>query len=74
VKRVKADRIAGPMARLIPVLLLTAFAIYVVWSDLTSTEPVDQLTWLIDIVIVALAAWSWISFLTRKRPGNSHDD
>jgi hypothetical protein len=62
------------MARLLPILLLTALAVYVVWSDATSTEPVDQLTWLIDIVIVGLAAWSWISFLTRKRPEQDHDD
>src|SRR5688572_18246411 len=62
------------MTRLVPILLLTALAVYVVWSDATSTEPVGQLTWLIDIVIVALAAWSWISFLTRKRPEADRED
>jgi hypothetical protein len=56
------------MTRLVPILLLTALAVYVVWADSTSTEPVDPLTWLLDIVIVGLAAWSWISFLTRRRP------
>ena len=54
------------MARLVPIVLLTAFAIYVVWSDVTSVEPVDTPTMVIDAVIVSLAAWSWISFLRRR--------
>ena len=61
------------MSRLLPILLLTALAIYVVWSDSTSTEPVDPLTLLLDVVIVALALWSWISFLLRKRPDASRE-
>lgn len=62
------------MARLLPILLITALAIYVVWSDSTSVEPVDPLTWMVDILIVGLAAWSWMSFLTRKRPGACQDE
>jgi cell shape-determining protein MreD len=56
------------MARLLPILLLTAFAVYVVWADATSQEPVSELNWLIDAVIVGLALWSWIGFLRRKTP------
>ncbi len=62
------------MARLLPVLLITAVAAYVVWSDSTSVEPVDPLTWMVDILIVGLAAWSWISYLTRKRPDAGQSD
>ena len=56
------------MARLLPILLLTAFAVYVIWSDVTSDEPVSDLNWLIDAVIVGLAVWSWIGYLRRQRP------
>ena len=58
------------MSRLVPIVLLTAFAVYVVWSDSTSVEPLDTPTMVIDAVIVSLAAWSWISFLR----GKSRDD
>jgi hypothetical protein len=54
------------MARLIPIILITALAVYVVWADSTSEEPVSALTWIVDAVIVGLALWSWISFLRRK--------
>jgi hypothetical protein len=47
-------------------MLLTAFAVYVVWSDATSDESLTTIEWLVDAVIVALAAWSWISFARRK--------
>jgi hypothetical protein len=55
------------MTRILPVILLTIFAGYVVWTDATSVEPVSTIGWVIDAVTVALAAWSWISFLRRKR-------
>jgi hypothetical protein len=55
------------MSRLLPKILLTAFAAYVVWDDMTAEEPVSTLGWLIDAVIVGLAAISWLSLL-RKNP------
>ena len=55
------------MAPLIPKILLTLFAAYVVWADVTSEEPVSTLNWVIDAVIVGLALTSWLSLL-RKKP------
>ncbi len=56
------------MARILPILLLTAFAGYVIWADVTSEEPVSELNWLIDAVIVGFAIWSWIGYLRRQQP------
>ena len=55
------------MSRLLPILLLTGFAIYCIWTDAQSVEPLSSLDWAIDIVIVGLALWSWISFAREKR-------
>lgn len=54
-------------ARALPVALITLLAVYVVWADSTSDEPVDALTWAVDAAIVGLAGWSWISFLRPER-------
>lgn len=54
------------MTRMLPILLLTAVAVYVIWEDTTSIEPVSDLNLVIDVVIVGLAIWSWVSFLRRK--------
>ena len=57
------------MARLLPKFLLTALAIYVVWADSTSEEPVSTFTWILDAAIVAIAASSWLALL-REKPKN----
>ena len=57
------------MARLVPKVLITVLAVYVIWDDTTSEEPVSMLNWLVDAVIVGLAAWSWISLLKPKGEG-----
>jgi hypothetical protein len=54
------------VARLVPKLLLTALAVYVVWADTNSTEEVPPYYWLVDAVIVGFAGWSWISYLREK--------
>ena len=60
------------MARLIPKVLLTALAVYVVWADATSEEPVSTLTWIVDAIIVGLALWSWLDLL-RGKPGETSE-
>ena len=55
------------MARLTPVLLITALAVYVLWADTQSAEPVEPYYWGIDAIIVGLAAWSWISYVREKQ-------
>jgi hypothetical protein len=53
---------------MLPILLLTGFALYVIWEDATATQPVSELNLVIDAVIVGLAIWSWVSFLREKAP------
>ena len=54
------------MASLIPKVLITVLAIYVIWDDMTAEERVSTLNWVVDAVIVVLAAWSWLSLLKPK--------
>ena len=55
------------MQRLLPKLLITALAVYVLWADTQATEPVPTYYWVVDALIVGLALWSWISYF-RETP------